>query len=114
VPLAAGGVARFQFQDLCGKPLGASDYLALGATFHTILIDGVPLIDVKQHNEARRFITLIDALYESRTKLVLAMAAQPDKLYPTGTGAFEFTRTASRLMEMQSASWIEQPDRLAS
>lgn len=109
VPCAAAGIARFHFKELCDRPLGASDYLALGATYHTLLIDEIPLLGPSNHNEARRFITLIDALYESRTKLVASMAAQPDRLYPEGIGAFEFTRTASRLMEMQSNDWLDQP-----
>lgn len=106
VPRFAHGVARFGFADLCAKPLGAPDYLALAACVETVMIDDVPLLSPANHNEARRFITLIDALYEAKTKLLMSMAAPPARLYPEGTGAFEFTRTASRLMEMQSADYL--------
>jgi cell division protein ZapE len=107
VPAAAGGVARFTFQDLCAQPLGAADYLALGRRFHSIVLDDVPLLTPDRRNEARRFMTLIDALYESRVMLFLAAAAPATELYPAGDGAFEFQRTVSRLMEMQSADWLE-------
>ena len=106
VPRFAQGVARFTFADLCEKPLGAPDYLALSARVHTVMIDEVPTLSPARHNEARRFITLIDTLYEAKTKLLMSMAAPPARLYPEGTGAFEFTRTASRLMEMQSADYL--------
>ena len=107
VPLAAGGVARFGFADLCAQPLGPADYLALAGRFHSLVLDDVPLLTPDRRNEARRFITLIDALYESRVMLFLAAAASAGELYPTGDGAFEFQRTVSRLMEMQSADWLE-------
>ncbi len=105
VPQAARGVARFSFNDLCVKPLGASDYLAIAQRYHTVLLDHVPLLSPENHNEARRFITLIDALYEAKTKLLMGAAAFPDQLYPEGRGAFEFQRTASRLIEMQSEEY---------
>jgi cell division protein ZapE len=114
VPCAAKGVARFSFDALCAQPLGASDYLALAARYHSMIIDRVPTLGPALHNEARRFITLIDALYESRTKLVMAAAAAPEQLYPDGTGAFEFRRTVSRLMEMQSADYLAVPTRQAA
>jgi cell division protein ZapE len=114
VPCAAKGVARFSFTALCGQPLGASDYLALAARYHTLIIEQVPELGPALHNEARRFITLIDALYESKTKLVMAAAAPPELLYPEGTGAFEFKRTISRLMEMQSADYLAVPTRQAA
>ena len=107
VPEAAGGVARFTFADLCAKPLGPADYLALARRFHSIVLDDVPLLTPDRRNEARRFMTLIDALYESRVMLFLAAAAPATELYPTGDGAFEFQRTVSRLMEMQSKDWLE-------
>jgi cell division protein ZapE len=110
VPRAAHGVARFDFEDLCARPLGASDYLAIAARYHTVILDGVPTLSAANHNEARRFITLIDALYEAKTKMILAAAAPAERLYPEGRGAFEFTRTVSRLMEMQSADyWALEP-----
>ena len=114
VPCAAKGVARFSFEALCARPLGASDYLALAARYHTLIIDRVPKLGPALHNEARRFITLIDALYESKTKLVMAAAAAAEQLYPDGTGAFEFRRTVSRLMEMQSADYLAVPTRQAA
>jgi cell division protein ZapE len=107
VPMAAGGVARFGFADLCAQPLGPADYLALAARFHSLVLDDVPLLTPDRRNEARRFMTLIDALYESRVMLFLAAAAPATELYPEGDGAFEFQRTVSRLMEMQSADWLE-------
>ena len=107
VPEAAGGVARFTFDDLCAQPLGPADYLALGRRFHSIVLDAVPLLTPDRRNEARRFMTLIDALYESRVMLFLAAAAPATELYPQGDGAFEFQRTVSRLMEMQSKDWLE-------
>jgi cell division protein ZapE len=107
VPEAAGGVARFTFDDLCAQPLGPADYLALGRRFHSLVLDAVPLLTPDRRNEARRFMTLIDALYESRVMLFLAAAAPATELYPAGDGAFEFQRTVSRLMEMQSKDWLE-------
>ncbi len=107
VPQQAGGVARFSFDDLCAQPLGPADYLALGRRFHSIVLDAVPLLTPDKRNEARRFMTLIDALYESKVMLFLAAAAPALDLYPAGDGAFEFQRTASRLMEMQSKDWLE-------
>lgn len=103
---AARGVARLSFDDLCARPLGAEDYLAIARAFHTVILDGVPALGENNRNEARRFMLLIDALYESRTKLVVAAAAPPDRLYPSGDGAEEFRRTASRLMEMRSAEYL--------
>lgn len=107
VPQAAGGVARFSFHDLCEKPLGPADYLAIGRRFHSVVLDDVPLLTPDRRNEARRFMTLVDALYESRVMLFLSAAAPASELYPQGDGAFEFQRTVSRLMEMQSSDWLE-------
>lgn len=106
VPEAAHGVARFSFEDLCAKPLGAADYIKIAQCFHTVLIDGVPAMTPERRNEAKRFVTLVDALYEAKTKLVLSAAVEPDALYPKGDGAFAFERTVSRLMEMQSADYL--------
>jgi cell division protein ZapE len=107
VSQAAGGVARFTFKELCEKPLGPADYLALGRRFHSIVLDDVPLLTPDRRNEARRFMTLVDALYESKVMLFMAAEAPAAELYPQGDGAFEFQRTVSRLMEMQSKDWLE-------
>lgn len=107
VAQAAKGVARFGFDELCKAALGPSDYLAVAAAFQTVMLDGVPLLGPANHNEARRFITLIDNLYESRTHFICSAEAPADKLYPEGRGAFEFQRTISRLMEMQAADYRE-------
>lgn len=106
VPAAAGGVARFGFADLCEAYLGPADYLALARAFHTVLIDDVPRLTPDRQDIARRFVTLIDVLYEARTKLILSAEAEPEDLYRTGEGAFEFERTVSRLHEMRSARYM--------
>jgi cell division protein ZapE len=102
----AMGVARFTFDELCKKPLGAADYLTLARHYPTILLDRVPKMGTDERTWAARFVTLVDALYESRTKLVMSADAQPDDLYAAGDGAFEFQRTASRLHEMRSADYL--------
>ncbi len=109
VPIAARGVARFSFAELCEAPLGAVDYLELVRRFHTLVLDGVPKIGPEQRNEARRFMTLVDTLYEHRVNLVLSAECPPDALYPEGPVAEEFRRTASRLAEMQSKDYITTP-----
>ena len=108
VPAAAPGIARFGFRDLCDKPLGASDYLLVARAFHTLIIDDIPVMDVSRRNEAKRFITLIDVLYENHVKLVASADAEPGGLYiaTDGREAFEFERTASRLIEMRSESYL--------
>ncbi|QJE71907.1 cell division protein ZapE [Aerophototrophica crusticola] len=106
VPKAARGVAWFNFQDLCAKPLGAGDYLSIATHFHTVLVEGVPRLKADQRNEAKRFMTLVDALYEHKVKLILSADAAPDRLYAEGQHAFEFQRTVSRLMEMQSETYL--------
>ncbi|MEQ9607245.1 MAG: cell division protein ZapE [Kiloniellaceae bacterium] len=106
VPLTAGGVARFSFAALCEQPLGPGDYLAIAGIYHTVILSGVPALSAEKRNEARRFMTLIDALYEHRVKLVVSAAAPPERLYPSGDGAVEFQRTVSRLQEMRSADYI--------
>lgn len=106
VPLAAMGVARFSFDDLCARPLGAADYLQIARTFHTVIIDRIPVMGPSMRNEARRFINLIDALYDNRVGLIASAAAQPDDLCTTGDSAELFQRTASRLMEMRSESYL--------
>ena len=111
VPLAARGVARFGFAELCEKPLGAGDYLAIAGRFHTVILAGVPLLGAEKRNEARRFMTLIDALYENRVKLILSAEAPPEKLYPAGDGALEFQRTVSRLQEMRAKDYMAEVPR---
>ena len=106
VPRAAMGIARFHFDDLCRQPLGAADYLKIARSFHTLLVDEIPQMGPESRNEAKRFVTLIDALYENKTKLVCSAQAVPDDLYPAGDGSFEFERTASRLFEMQSEAYM--------
>lgn len=106
VPLAAAGVARFRFADLCEKPLGAADYLKVCQTFHTVLIEGLPLLGLEKRNEARRFINLIDTLYDNKICLIATAATEPHLLYARGDGAEAFERTASRLMEMRSEAYL--------
>jgi cell division protein ZapE len=106
VPRSARGVAWFDFDELCRQPLGAADYLAIAIHFHSVIVDGVPCLMPEERNEARRFLTFIDALYEHRVHLVCAAADQPDRLYPRGDGAEDFRRTASRLIEMQSPDYL--------
>lgn len=117
VPRAAGGVAWFEFADLCERALGAADYLALTERYHTLILSGVPLLTPDKRNEARRFMTLVDALYERRVMLFLSAEAPPEALYASGDGAFEFQRTTSRLLEMQSSAYLaacraRRPDEL--
>lgn len=99
---AAGGVAWLSFSDLCEQPLGAGDYLEIASSFHTLLLQNIPKLSPEKRNEAKRFVTLIDALYEHKVKLVCSAEVGPDDLYPKGDGSFEFQRTVSRLQEMQS------------
>jgi cell division protein ZapE len=106
VPRAAKGVAWFSFAELCGSPLGPADYLALCAQYHTIVLEGIPRMGRDQRNEAKRFHTFIDTLYEAHGNLIASADAPPQDLYPAGDGAFEFERTVSRLIEMQSESYI--------
>ncbi|HTK36152.1 MAG TPA: cell division protein ZapE [Caulobacteraceae bacterium] len=108
LPHAAGGCLRSSFISLCGQALGSQDYLALAQRFHTVFLENVPRLSADKRNEAARFVTLIDALYEARTKLVTLAEAEPDDLYPAGDGAFEFERTASRLQEMRSADYVDE------
>jgi cell division protein ZapE len=114
VPREAAGVARFTFHELCAQPLGAADYLALAAVFHTILIDRTPLMGPEKRNEATRFVKLIDALYDTRTKLVMSADGEPEALYPAGDGSFEFERTASRLMEIRTHEYLAAERREAA
>ncbi|HEY8609990.1 MAG TPA: cell division protein ZapE [Roseomonas sp.] len=109
VPQAHRGVARADFEALCGVFLGAADYLAIATHFHTLVLDGVPRLGPENYDRARRFVTLIDTLYEHRCKLVASAEAEPDQLYEKGEGAAIFQRTASRLMEMQSQDYLALP-----
>lgn len=113
-PRTARGLARFSFADLCEQPLGASDYLAIVRRYGALFIDRIPRMGPENRDAARRFVALIDAIYESRTKLVCSAAAAPDALYRQGDGAFEFQRTASRLVEMQSADYLGAEHEIAA
>lgn len=108
IPKALKGVAVFSFKRLCAEARGAADYLAIARRFHTVIIVGIPVLGAHNRNEAARFVTLIDALYEYRVKLLAAADAAPDALYPEGDGRFEFERTVSRLMEMQSEDYLAE------
>ena len=106
VPIASRGVAVFSFKRLCCNPLGAADYLAIAWAYHTVIVVGIPKMGPDMRNEAKRFVTLIDALYENNVKLLCSAAAPSKHLYDAGDGSFEFHRTASRLNEMQSADYL--------
>ena len=104
----AAGVARFTFAELCEQPLGAADYQRLALSYHTFVVEGVPVMDLAQRNAAKRFINLVDTLYNNRSKLIVSAAAEPEGLYvaTSGTESFEFQRTVSRLVEMRSQDWL--------
>ena len=102
----AAGTARTSFARLCGQPLGPADYLRLSHAFQTLILENVPKMGKDMRNEAKRFVTLIDALYETRTKLIISAEVEPAELYVDGSGAFEFERTASRLIEMRSHAYL--------
>ncbi|MEM6464146.1 MAG: cell division protein ZapE [Pseudomonadota bacterium] len=108
VPLEAGGIARFSFDELCSRPLAASDYHIIAKRYHTIFVENVPVLDEDRRNEAKRFINLVDILYDSGTRIFMSAEAAPGDLYVSnrGTEGFEFARTASRLFEMQSMDYI--------
>lgn len=106
VPKSLKGVAVFSFKRLCAQPHGSSDFLAIARHYHSVIIVGIPVMGPDMLNEAARFVTLIDALYENGVKLIATADADPADLYPSGNGAFEFGRTVSRLMEMQSADYL--------
>ena len=108
VPKALKGVAVFSFKRLCAEARGASDYLTIARRFHTVIMVGIPVLGPQNRNEAARFVTLIDALYEYRVKFLASADAEPDHLYPQGDERFEFDRTVSRLMEMQSEEYLAQ------
>jgi cell division protein ZapE len=106
VPKTLKGVAVFSFRKLCAEARGAADYLAIAHTYHTVILVGIPRMGPDNRNEAARFVTLIDALYEQKVKLLVTADAEPEELYAAGDGRFEFERTVSRLMEMQSAEYL--------
>lgn len=105
LPRFRSGVGRTSFFDLCAKPLGPADFLAIAGACNVLMIDDIPTLSRSNFNEAKRFVTLIDALYEAKVRLICSAAAKPEMLYLEGEGTFEFERTASRLREMQSADW---------
>jgi len=111
VPRAAMGVARFSFHDLCEEPLAAADYLRIAHEYHTIILDHIPVMSFDNRNAAKRFIILIDTLYDTNVKLIASAAAEPDALYHADEGyeALEFQRTASRLIEMRSQDYLARP-----
>ncbi|HJO71455.1 MAG TPA: cell division protein ZapE [Rhodospirillales bacterium] len=106
IPRAAEGVAFADFVDLCGQPLGTADYLAVAKRFHTLVLSSIPRLGSNHHNEAKRFVILIDALYEHKVNLICSADTAPEEIYTEGTGAFEFGRTVSRLNEMQSEAYM--------
>ena len=116
IPHAAAGVARFVFADLCERPLGAVDFLTIAQAFHTVIIDGIRVMAPGERNVAKRFITLIDTLYDAQVKLIASAATEPGSLYHAEDGreVFEFERTVSRLIEMRSDSYLALPHRAAS
>ncbi len=107
----AAGVARFTFEELCARPLGAADYIEIAERFHTVIVENIPKLSPAMREEAARFRTLIDALYEAKVKLIASAEAQPADLYPAGDQSFEFERTASRLMEMRGQAYLALPRR---
>jgi cell division protein ZapE len=110
----AAGTARAGFARLCDNNLGAADYLRLAQAFQTLILENVPQMGEESRNQAKRFVTLIDALYETRTKLIMSAAVEPADLYPSGDGSFEFERTVSRLMEMRSHDYLAERRSLSS
>jgi cell division protein ZapE len=108
VPQASDGVARFDFDSLCNTALGAGDYLAIATHFHTLVLDNIPRLSPDNYDQARRFIVLVDTLYDQRVKLIASADATPEQLYQRGENAKMFERTASRLDEMQSEDWLAQ------
>ncbi|MCC5970439.1 MAG: AFG1 family ATPase [Pararhodobacter sp.] len=105
LPRHHNAVARAGFWDLCGQPLGPADYLTIAGAVRVLMLEDIPRLSAANYNEAKRFVTLVDALYEGRVRLIASAADAPERLYSEGAGAFEFGRTASRLREMQSADW---------
>ena len=107
IPKAVEGVAMVSFQDICGRALGPADYIEISRRYHTLIMSGIPRMNAEMKDVARRFITLVDALYEGHVKFICSAEVEPAELYSGGEGSFEFERTSSRLIEMQSESYIE-------
>ena len=103
----SNGIGRARFYDLCGQPLGPADYLAIAEAVRVLILEDIPRLGAENYNQARRFVTLVDALYEAKVRLLASAADVPELLYIEGAGTFEFERTASRLREMQSAEWAK-------
>lgn len=106
---AVRGIARFTFDELCNKPRGASDFLAIATQYHTVMVDNIPILDERERDAAKRFVVLIDSLYEHHVNLFASADGEPDQLYMKGDTAFEFQRTVSRLMEMQAEDYLNSP-----
>ena len=106
VPRAAPGVAMAHFMDWCAKPMGAADFLCIADNFHTVIVAEIPKMGPDSRDKAVRFVTMIDTFYEKKVKFICSAAANPGNLYPEGDGSFEFQRTVSRLMEMQSPEYL--------
>ena len=105
LPRFANGTLRASFWELCAKPLGPADFLAIAQAIRVLIVEDIPRLSASNYNEAKRFVTLIDALYEAKVRLICSAADEPERLYIEGEGTFEFARTASRLREMQAAEW---------
>ena len=105
---------RDSFDNLCAKAHGPADYLAIAERFHTVFVDHIPELTSAQRNEAKRFVTLVDALYDRQVKLIASAAVGPEAIYPSGDGAFQFARTASRLQEMQAQDYLSKPHRVGA
>lgn len=105
LPRFSNGIGRASFWDLCAKPLGPADFLAIAQAVRVLILEDIPYLSASNYNEAKRFVILIDALYEAKVRLICSAADEPERLYTEGTGSFEFARTASRLREMQAADW---------
>ena len=110
LPRFANGIGRASFWDICAKPLGPADFLAIAAAVRVLILEDIPQLSASNYNEAKRFVTLIDALYEAKVRLICSAADAPERLYIEGSGSFEFERTASRLREMQGADWGKASD----
>ena len=110
IPAFRSGIGRARFYDLCGAMLGPGDYLAIAEAVKVLILEDIPALSRSNFNEAKRFVTLIDALYEAKVRLICSAAAEPEMLYLEGEGTFEFERTASRLREMQDENWGQEND----